>query len=506
MNSERLRQMFNKGRKPAALAGVVLLTGVLIGWTAADARLDAAPGTPTVAAAGAVPEIQQSHGVAMRAPDSYADIVAQVSPAVVTIRSERVVHEAANPFTSDPFFQQFFGQQGRNFNVKPQPREEGALGSGVIVSPDGYILTNAHVVEGASKISVELTDRRTFIAKLVGSDKPSDLAVLKIEANGLHSLPLGDASQVRVGDVVLAVGNPLGVGQTVTMGIISAKGRATGGGDGSFEDFLQTDAPINQGNSGGALVNTRGELVGINSQILSPSGGSIGIGFAIPSNMAQNVMAQLIKTGTVRRARMGVTVQPVNSELAQSLGLHDVSGAIVATVDPDSPAQKAGIERGDVITAFNGHPVIDSNDLRNRVASSLPGSHASVTLVRNGREESKTVTLGELSATTLASYSGNQGTGGGQFGLSVEPVTPDLANQMGLRVKRGLVVSEVAPTSAASDAGLQSGDVILEVNHRPVNTLDQFREAVAANSGRPALLLVNRQGNDLFFALSPKKG
>jgi Do/DeqQ family serine protease len=506
MISERLRQMFDKGRKPAALAGVVLLTGLLIGWTAADARLAAAPGAPPAAAAGAVPEIQQGRGAAMRAPDSYADIVAQVSPAVVTIRSERVVREAASPLSDDPFFRQFFGQQGRNFNPRPQPREEGALGSGVIVSPDGYILTNAHVVEGASKIRVELTDRRTFVAKLVGSDKPSDLAVLKIDANGLHSLPLGDTRQVRVGDVVLAVGNPLGVGQTVTMGIISAKGRATGGGDGSFEDFLQTDAPINQGNSGGPLVNTRGELVGINSQILSPSGGSIGIGFAIPSNMAQNVMAQLIKTGTVRRARIGVTVQAVNSELAESLGLHDVRGAIVSTVDADSPAQKAGIERGDVITAFDGQPVTDSNDLRNRVASSTPGSRATVTLYRSGREETKTVTLGELSSTLKASYNGEEGSNGDRFGMSVEPLTPELANQMGLRAKRGLIVQEVAPASVASDAGLQSGDVIVEVNHRPVNTMEQFREAVGASSGRPALLLVNRQGNDLFIALSPKRG
>jgi S1-C subfamily serine protease len=306
--------------------------------------------------------------------------------------------------------------------------------------------------------------------------------------------------------VVLAIGNPLSVGQTVTMGIISAKGRFTGGGDGSFEDFLQTDAPINQGNSGGALVNTRGELVGINSQILSPSGGSIGIGFAIPANMAQNVMAQLIKTGTVRRARIGVTVQQVSSDLAESIGLRDVRGAIVNSVEADSPAQKAGIERGDVITAFDGQPVNDSNDLRNRIASSAPGSRATVTLYRNGREETKTVVLGELSNTRMASYSGEEGSNGDRFGMSVEPLTPEMANQMGLRAKRGLVVQEVAPASAASDAGLQSGDVIVEVNHRPVNTLQQFREAVGANSGRPALLLVNRQGNDLFIALSPKRG
>ena len=434
--------------------------------------------------------------------DSYADLVAQVAPAVVTIRAERVVRQTAVPFADDPFFQQFFGPDARR--MRPQPREEGALGSGVIVSPDGYILTNAHVVEGASKVSVELTDRRSFVAKLVGADKPSDLAVLKIEANGLRNLPRGDANKVRVGDVVLAIGNPLGVGQTVTMGIISAKGRATGLSDGSFEDFLQTDAPINQGNSGGALVDTRGELVGINSQILSPSGGSIGIGFAVPADMAENVMQQLIKTGTVHRAKMGVTVQGVNSELAKSLGLNDVRGALVSAVESDSPAQKAGIERGDVILKFNGEPVSDSNSLRNRVASSQPGSKATVTIMRNGREETRQVVLAELPGTRVASSDGEGASNGGRYGMTVSPLTPEVANQMGVRAKGGLVVEEVAPASAASEAGLRSGDVIVEVNHKPVGSLSQLQDAMKANPSRPALLLVNRQGGELFVALSAR--
>jgi serine protease Do len=498
MNKNQLRLLFPRRARLAVLAVVALLAGVLIGWNVSGSAV-AAAGTAAPAAGVAATAADQARA-GLRAPDSYADLVAQVSPAVVTIRSERVVRQAASPFgDEEDMFQQFFGRQGRR--MQPQPREEGALGSGVIVSPDGYILTNQHVVDQASQIRVELTDRRSFAAKVVGTDKPSDLAVLKIEATGLHTLPIGDTSKVRVGDVVLAIGNPLGVGQTVTMGIISGKGRATGLADGSFEDFLQTDAPINQGNSGGALVDTRGELVGINSQILSPSGGSIGIGFAIPSDMAQNVMQQLIKTGSVRRAKMGVTVQGVTSDLAQSLGLKEVRGALVSNVESGSPAAKAGIERGDVILTFNGEPVSDGNTLRNRVASSQPGSAANVVILRNGREESKQVVLGELSESRRASNDREVQGSGGRFGMTMAPLTPDVARELGVRAKSGLVVEDVAPASQASEAGIRSGDLIVEVNRKPVNDLSQFQEAVKANPDKPALLLVIRQGNELFLAL-----
>ena len=255
------------------------------------------------------------------------------------------------------------------------------------MTTDGYILTNNHVVENADEIKVELTDDRTLTAKLIGTDKASDLALLKINASNLHPIAIGNSENVKVGDVVLAVGNPLGVGQTVTMGIISAKGRSTTAGDGGYEDFLQTDAPINHGNSGGALVNTKGELVGINSQILSSNDGNIGIGFAIPSNMAQNVMEQLRTTGKVTRAQLGVTVQGVTPELAESLGLKQNTGAIVSNVAEGSAAEKAGVKRGDVIQSFNGVSVHDTNSLRNRVADAGPGSSAELVVTRDGSEK-----------------------------------------------------------------------------------------------------------------------
>src|SRR6185369_2764751 len=297
--------------------------------------------------------------------NSYADLVNKVAPAVVTIRStERTRAAQQFPFMDDPNFRDFFGDR---MPQQQTPQRVQGVGSGVIVNSQGYILTNHHVVDGALEIKVELTDNRTFTAKLVGSDAPSDLAVLKIDARDLPTLQLGDSDKVRVGDFVLAVGNPLGIGQTVTSGIVSAKGRTTGLSDGSFEDFLQTDAAINRGNSGGALVNTTGELIGNNSQILSPSGGSIGIGCAIPSNIARTVMEQLMKTGKVRRGMLGVTIQSVDADLAQSLNMPSARGAIVTSVASGGPAEKAGLKRGDVITAVNKQPVVDNNKLRNIV-------------------------------------------------------------------------------------------------------------------------------------------
>jgi Do/DeqQ family serine protease len=327
-------------------------------------------------------------------PTSYADVVSRTSPGVVTIHSQmRVRAPQQFPFMDDPMFRQFFGD--RLPQQAPEQRRVG-LGSGVIVSTDGYILTNHHVVDGAEQIKVDLNDNRTLDAKVVGLDPPSDLAVLKVDATNLPVLALGDSDRVRVGDVVLAIGNPLGIGQTVTMGIISAKGRQTGLSSGAFEDFLQTDAPINQGNSGGALVSTNSELIGINSQILSPTGGSIGIGFAIPSNMARTVMETLIKTGKVRRGQLGIVVQKLTADLAKELGINEAKGVAVYQVQPGSPAERAGLRKGDVIKSFNGVDVADPNIFRNQVASTAPGTTVTLTILRDGRQQQVSATLGEF--------------------------------------------------------------------------------------------------------------
>ena len=332
------------------------------------------------------------------APGSYAEVVSRVAPAVVTIHA-RVRARAPRqfPFMNDPFFQEFFGERA----PVPQPElRRTALGSGVIVSAEGHVVTNHHVIDGAEEISVDLSDNRTIAAKIIGSDPPSDLAVLKIDAGSLPRLVLGDSDRVRVGDVVLAIGNPLGIGQTVTLGIISAKGRRTGLSDGSFEDFLQTDASINQGNSGGALVNTSSELIGINSQILSPSGGSIGIGFAIPSNMTRMVVESLVRHGKVTRGQLGIVVQKVTPEIAESLNLAEARGVIIAQVQPGSPADRAGLRRGDVILSLNGTEVNEPNALRNQVASTAPGSEVTLAIRRDGTEMQIRATLGEFTPQT----------------------------------------------------------------------------------------------------------
>ncbi|NOT26075.1 MAG: DegQ family serine endoprotease [Acidobacteria bacterium] len=476
-----------------ALAGLVALA-VGAGFAGGRATLAAASQRPVVAPpAHTATAVGPEYG-----PVSYSTIVDLAAPAVVTVRVEK---QASASRTAIPTpFRDFFGPQLE----EPRGRREGGLGSGVIIRPDGHILTNNHVVNGAGKIRVDLSDGRTYPATLVGADEASDLAVLKIAASNLPTLSFGDSDRMKVGDVVLAFGNPLGVGQTVTMGIVSAKGRATGVGDGSYEDFLQTDAPINQGNSGGALVNLQGELVGINAQILSPSGGNIGLGFAIPSSMARAVADQLAKDGVVHRSKLGVTVQPMTPDLAQSLGVTETRGALVSDIESGSPADRAGMKQGDVIVSLNGQRVSDANALRNQIASTRPETTVSIEVMRGGKLETKSVRLIERERTERASLNPAQGenAGGPSFGMTVSPLTPDVAEQLELpRTEKGLVVTDVDPDGIAASVGIQAGDVIKRANDREVTTVPALHAAIDAHENRPVLMLVNRHGANLFVAM-----
>jgi serine protease Do len=504
------------GRTWAAVGTAAMLMGSAT-WYGLGAH-------PTAAEPAATVSAPIGHAIAS-SRDSYADIVDVVSPAVVTVHATGRARVSDTQFQlpeqfqlPDDFFGQFGpGQRGPGQRGPVDPRQmrrprQTALGSGVVVTTDGYILTNNHVVEGANDVSVDFIDGRTLDAKVIGTDKPSDLALLKVAGTNFHAVALGDSDMVKVGDVVLALGNPLNVGQTVTMGIISAKGRSTGVGDGSYEDFLQTDAPINHGNSGGALVNTKGELIGINSQILSNSDGNIGIGFAIPANMARRVMTDLRTSGKVTRAQLGITVQTVSADMAASLGLKQAGGVIISSVAPGSAAEHAGLKRGDVIVSLNGQAVSDMNTLRNRVAEAGPGSTAELVIVRDGAEKRVSAKLETLDTTRRARGGAESDNDGGEpdraaLGISVAPLTADLASQMRLPANtHGLVVRDVDPDGRAADAGIQPGDVIQEVNRQAVTSVDTLRSAVRSNSDKPTLLLINREGADVFVTIKPANG
>jgi len=443
-------------------------------------------------------------------------VVKRVLPAVVNISSTKVV-KTSGMQQGDPsdLFRQFFGggddgsgQQGQpgmrrqpRQQREPQGQREQGLGSGVIVSPEGYIVTNNHVIDGATNIMVTLSDKREFKARLIGTDPKTDVAVLKIDAGTLPSIVLGDSNKVQVGDYALAIGDPFGVGQTVTMGIVSAKGRTHLGIE-DYEDFIQTDAPINPGNSGGALINDRGELVGMNTAILSHgSEGNQGIGFAVPVNLVRTVMDQLLKNGKVTRAYIGIVPQDMTPAMARAFGDKDLSGALVGDVSPNSPASKAGLQKGDIIVSMNGKPVSDSNDLRMTISMMTPGSKVDLKVTRDGAARNISVTLEELPGTQAELRQKGDGTKSSLSGISVQDLDADTARQAGVPAStQGVVVTEINPSSAAADSGLQPGDVIQQVNRQPVKNTADFDRAMRASKDN-TLLLVNRQGTTLYVAV-----
>jgi serine protease Do len=431
--------------------------------------------------------------------------VKKVLPTVVNISSTKVVKESNNlegQMPDDDLFRQFFGGGMRGTpQAPPSEQRERGLGSGVIVSPEGYILTNNHVVDGATDVRVTLSDKREFKARVVGTDPKVDIAILKIDASDLPAIVVGDSSKIQIGDYALAVGNPFGVGKTVTMGIVSATGRSHLGIE-DYEDFIQTDAPINPGNSGGALINDRGELIGINTAIISHgSEGSQGIGFAVPVNLARTVMDEILKNGKVTRAYLGIVPQDVTPAIAKAFGVKEFTGALVGDVTADSPAQKSGLQNGDIILQLNGKPVADANELRMNISMMAPGTAVQLAVVRNGATRNMTVTLGELPAEHASVEKDSSGTKSELSGISVQNVDPGTARQLGVPANTsGVVVTKVDPSSTAADSGLERGDVIQEVNHKPVRNTADF-EAAMRNSKDQTLLLVNRQGSTMYVAV-----
>ncbi|MGZ8375474.1 MAG: DegQ family serine endoprotease [Nitrospira sp.] len=486
-------------RKVGSAIGIGLMSGVLVwgGYSFSASQASSAP-TSTPAAA-----------VITTPANGFTDVARQVTPAVVnitTVMTEKVSDGFSVPDELRDRMEEFFGKPFDPRRRGPQPPGEQrgprrGQGSGVIISADGYVLTNNHVIAKAQEVSVTLPDKREFKGKIVGADPKSDLAVVKINASNLPGIPWGDASQLQVGEYVLAVGNPFGLNSTVTLGIVSAVGRGHMGIT-QYEDFIQTDAAINPGNSGGALVNTRGELVGINTAIFSQTGGYQGVGFAVSTTMAKPIYESLIKTGKVVRGYLGIGLQDLNQDLATSFSMKDSKGALVSDVKEDSPADLAGLKQGDVIIKYQGNPVEDGVALQRLVTRTTIGSKVLLKVVRDGRERELTVRVGEQPDQRRVEKAEVGQSEYALAGLSVEDLDQDTARELGLKGKpQGVVVTKVEPDSGAEKAGLMPGDVIREVNRQPVKSVKDFENVSAhMKKGENVLILVNRQGNALFLS------
>jgi len=440
---------------------------------------------------------------------SYAPVVKKVAPAVVRIETTTTVKTAAADFPgmNDPFWQQFFGRQFRMAPRQPSEQHQHGVGSGVIVTKDGYILTNNHVVDGANEVTVAMTDGREFTAKVIGRDAKTDIAVVKINADNLPVVQLADSDQVEVGDVVLAVGNPFGVGQTVTKGIVSATERG-GMGIEDYENFIQTDAAINPGNSGGALVDINGRLIGVNTAILSRSGGSQGVGFAVPSDIARNVMQSLVAYGYVTRGYLGVMIRNITPALADEFKLKHASGALVEEVSPDSPAQKAGIKEGDVVLEFNGKPVADNRHLQLAVADIHPGATVPVEVWRNGEKETVKVTVQAQpdEKHVARNDQDNSSDNGTLNGVGVGDLDPQARAEFNIPAQvKGAVITQVDPSSPSAEAGLKPGVVIEEINHQPVKSADEAVNLTAKTTDKRTLLRIWADGHSHYVVVDESK-
>jgi serine protease Do len=497
---KRMMQYTAGGLAGMALLSLALLS-VQVSLPMSHAFNDASPAAAPAAQPAALPPAEGFTGIAKA-----------VTPAVVNITAAATERISDAPNFRDRDFrdrmEEFFGMPGDPFGFRKhkapkmprEPRHSG-MGSGVIVTPDGYILTNNHVVDGAKELTVTLPDKREFTGKIVGTDPKTDLAVVKIDGQNLPTVAWGDASKLQVGEYVLAVGNPFGLNSTVTLGIVSALGRGRMGIT-QYEDFIQTDAAINPGNSGGALVNTKGELVGINTAIFSQTGGYQGVGFAVPTSMSKPVFESLVKNGRVVRGYLGIGIQDLTQDLTKSFGLKDTKGALVSDVKEDSPADKAGLKQGDVIIGYDGAPVEDAAALQRFVMKTPIDAKATIKVLREGHEKELSAKIGELPEPKQIAKADREEGDHAFAGLAVQDLDRETAQELGLKGKvQGVVVTEVEPESGADRAGLRPGDVIREINRKPVKSVQDYENAASSvKKGDNVLMLINRRGASLFLS------